>query len=158
MTTSQNRDMNRCEPSITYPAIHHPSVISSNDKKTPTLRAAPNNNIHLRLQAGEKKKFERVNGGTNKRTKVTLTDDQIIGDLYNQNMALIPLPVSPYGLFGSIFHRFLYGTDAFPLPDLMAKRSISGAVPRGILFHANKLWRLRGQASSSVAVTCVWIQ
>ena len=40
------------------------TAISSNDKKTPTLQAAPNNNIHLRLQAGEKKKFERVNGGT----------------------------------------------------------------------------------------------
>ena len=124
------------------------TVISSNDKKTPILQAAPNNNIHLRLQAGEKKKFERPLGGTNKRTKVTLTGDQIIGDLYNQMMALIPMPVSPYGLFGSIFHRFLYGDDAFPLPKfskhyagLMAERSISGTVPRGVLYHANKIWR-----------------
>src|SRR6056300_1135442 len=126
------------------------TIINSNDKDTPTLQAALEENINLRLQVGEKSKFERANPGTNKRTNVSLTGDQIIGDLYNQNFVLIPIAVSPYGKFGSIFERFLYGTEPLPLPkfsakrtfnSLMANRAISGGVPAGVLERANHIWR-----------------
>jgi hypothetical protein len=79
----------------------------------------------------------------NKRTGITLSGDEIIGQLYQPNMQLIPFAISPLGLFGPTMNTFLYGTDPmthaieprlFPYDSKMAKRSISNAVPSNTSF------------------------
>jgi hypothetical protein len=104
----------------------------------------------LRLRKGEKGKFMR-RGKTDKETMMTLTGDQIIGEIINNNMALLPIAISPHGHLGSLFERFLYGRDPMPIPKYKSNRpnglaaaklaSSSRNVPRGVLKRANEIWR-----------------
>jgi len=79
-----------------------------------------------------------------------MTGDEIIGEILATNSALIPITVTDLGQFGSLFERFLYGTDARKLPTFGKDRvharkaallARSTKVPSGILPHANKIWR-----------------
>jgi hypothetical protein len=70
----------------------------------------------LRLRDGEKQKFARRNGGTNKLTRRTLTADGVIGEIIDSNNSFIPIAVGPNGEFGSLFRRFLHGSNPLPLP------------------------------------------
>ena len=82
---------------------------------------------------------------------MTRTGDQIIGEILDQDMALLPIAISPHGHLGSLFERFLYGKDALPLPEFKENRPNAEAaaklatssrhVPRGILKRANDIWR-----------------
>ena len=49
--------------------------------------------------------FRRLSG-------VTLTGDEIIGEILTTNSALITFTVTEFGQLGSLAQRFLYGTDA----------------------------------------------
>ena len=100
---------------------------------------------------GEREKFCRK-GKTCKDTGagVTLTGDEIIGEITKDNMALIPIAISPHGRIGSLFERFIYGTDAIRQPPFPPDRKQASAadrvarspkVPRAILQRADKLWR-----------------
>ena len=69
-------------------------------------------------------------------------------DHNNRKYGLLPIVITPYGMFGNIFERFLFGTDPLPLPDYSkphalkaAKTAISPDVPFGVLKRANTIWR-----------------
>jgi hypothetical protein len=115
---------------------------------TPT-EAARKKEIKLRLRDGEKGKFCRK-GKTCKETGITLTGDEIIKEIIDDDMALVPVAVSPHGHIGSLFERFLYGTDAMEMADYIDTRihaeaadrlARSAKVPRAVLERADKIWR-----------------
>ena len=125
-------------------------VISSNASSSAKSLTACKHTSALRLRNSEWEKFCR-RGHTNKDTKLTMTGNEIIGEILATNIALIPITVTDLGQFGSLFERFLYGTDAHKLPTFGKDRvharkaallARSTKVPLGILPHANKLWRL----------------
>ena len=93
------------------------TVINTTESSASTSANARFQNTLLRLQAGEQKKLERPRGGskTNGRTQVTLSGDEITGEIVNKNMVMIPFLISLYGMFGSLISRFLYGTEPLPL-------------------------------------------
>lgn len=76
----------------------------------------------LLLREGEKGKFARTRGNTNKITKRTLSTDQIIGEIISLNNAFIPIAVGPNGQFGSLFGRFIEGDRLLPLPEFPAEK------------------------------------
>ena len=125
------------------------TIVSSKPVYSTSTRTARINEINLRLRKGEKDKFQR-RGKTDRKTGITLTGDQIIGKILDQNMALLPIAVSPHGRIGSLFRRFLYGEDPMPLPDFCdtrprakeaARLVTSDRVPRGLLPRANFIWK-----------------
>ena len=94
-------------------------------------------------------KFQR-RGKSDKATKVTLSGDEIIGDIIRSCKALIPIAVSPHGHLGSLIERFLYGTDALPITNFTDGRvhaeaasrvARSPKVPRAVLQRANDIWK-----------------
>ena len=135
-------------------------VLCNSDTCPPPSRGgtdAKSNNIITSLLTAEKNKFQRGKS-TNKastcsRTGITLSGDQIIGELYNSKKQLIPFAISPLGLFGPTINSFLYGTDPpttqphnisekhFPHAYNMAKRAFSKEVPSNILHRANTIWK-----------------
>ena len=65
----------------------------------------------------------------------------IISDLLRNKHALIPITVTEFGMFGSLFNCFLFGDDALQLPpfttnqknaNAAAEHARSKKVPRGI--------------------------
>ncbi len=77
--------------------------------------SAKSNNIVSSLLSAEKSKFQRGRGSNTSRTdsssQITLTWEQIIGELFEDNMQLLPFAISrPVGLFGPTINYFLYGT------------------------------------------------
>ena len=125
------------------------TVISSAASSSAASQTAQNKESNVRLQDGEQKKFNRE-AYTNDDTGVTLTGDEIIGEILTTNSALIPFTVTEFGQLGSLAQRFLYGTDAMPLPQFdddqvnakaAAELARSKKVPRGILPRANAVWR-----------------
>lgn len=118
--------------------------ISSNSE------AATFHETDLRLRDGEKGKFARARGGTNKETLRTLTADEVIGSITDSNFCFIPIAVGPFGELGSIFRRFWEGIDPLPLPFYpddrpnalkAAKLALSNKTPRDILQVADDAWR-----------------
>ena len=134
-------------------------VLCHSDTCPPPSRGgsdAKSHNIVTSLLTAEKNKFQRGKSRnsaiTCKQTGITLSGDEIIGQLYNSNMQLIPFAISPLGLFGPTMNTFLYGTEPithaieprlFPHASKMATRSISNAVPSNILHRANEIWRTK---------------
>ncbi len=119
---------------------------------------AKSKNINTSLIEAEKKKFQRGNSisssKTNTQTGITLSGDEIMGELYNSKMQLIPFAISPLGLFGPTINALLYGIDPpeqqnmhnidpnkFPNASKMAKRSIASDTPFNILQQANAIHR-----------------
>ena len=83
-----------------------------NTKSFTKTAAACKNEIKLRLSDGEKGKLCRK-GKTCKETMVSLTGNEIMGEIVQDNMALVQIVVSPHWLIvRSLFEWFLYGTDA----------------------------------------------
>ena len=127
------------------------TVITSKPLTLPTesMTAARKNEIKLRLRDGERGKFMRQ-GGSDASTGITMTGDEIIQDIILQDFCLIPTAVSPHGTTGSLFDRFMYGTDPLPLPNYDDDHKHAAAAdrvardfdtPRGILKVANEIWR-----------------
>ena len=124
------------------------TIVSSQPQFSTRTKAARKNEIKLRLQKGEKGKFQRRRK-SDRSTHVTMNGDQMMEYLLNNGMVLLPLAITAHGHLGSMFERFLYGTDAL-IPDFdnsrpkafeMAHEANSKDVPRGILDHANTIWR-----------------
>ena len=118
---------------------------------------AKSNNIIASLISAEKSKFQRGKGYSTSRTdsssQITITGEQIIGDLFNDNMQLMPFAISPLGLFGPTINYFLYGnlpTDyrtlhsinksTFPNAYNMAKQAFE-KTPENILGRADSIWK-----------------
>lgn len=124
-------------------------ALSDRELSQPDLTSAQLNGIALQLLDCEKGKFNRDNGGTDPKTHVTLSGDEIIGDLITRNQALLPWSISPYGKFGGIAARFWYGETAINLKSVLTKRhaksaaslAVSNKVPSGVLERANKIWQ-----------------
>jgi len=104
------------------------------------------------LEDGEKKKFAPDGGHSDKSTGITLTGDQFIGEIVNNNKALIPQAVDQFGQLGPLFEKFLLGTreearvphdysaykGSRPNAIKMNELACSAKVPYGILNTANK--------------------
>ena len=110
------------------------------------------------LQASKQKKLERPRGGstTSGRIQVIISGDEITSETVNRNMVMIPLVLSPYGMFQSLTSHFLYDTEPLSLPKHSKKHDeawpnakwlselcISDDVPSGILPRANDIWRIK---------------
>ena len=140
-------------------------VLCNSDTCPPPSRGgsdAKSKNIVTSLLTAEKKKFQRGKGTNAARTDsqsgITISGDQIIGDLYNDNKQLIPFAISPLGLFGPTINNFLYGTlppstspdklhdinpSRFPHAARMATRANSIETPSNILQRANDIWKTK---------------
>ena len=123
--------------------------LSNEELSQSDLTSAQTNGIALQLLDCEVDKFNRDRGGTDKKTNVTLSGDEIIGELTNSHQALIPWSISPYGNFGDLSSRFWYGTNTIDLSSVINKRHAKSAaklarsnkVPSGVLERADKLWQ-----------------
>ena len=76
----------------------------------------------LRLRDGEKMKFARRTGGTNKLTNRTISADDVIGEILSSNNVFIPIAVGPFGELGSMFRRFIDNVSTLPLPSFPSNR------------------------------------
>ena len=74
----------------------------------PTIPIAQYNNLNLQLEEGEQNKFQRSRGGTDPLTKESLSGDQIIGEIIDNNMALLPMAI------WNNSNRCWYGTYSKP--------------------------------------------
>ena len=101
------------------------------------------------MRDGEEKKFCR-RGHTDKGSNTTLTGDEIIGEILNTNIALIPITVTESGQFGRLFDRFLFGKEVMKFPKFSenqqnakkaAKLACSTNVLHSVLHRANEIWR-----------------
>jgi hypothetical protein len=149
----------RLDHSLTTGAIRTPysrigfDVTLIHSTRPPAIsetEAAQYTDIDLRLREGERLKFVRRTGGTNKITKRTLSADEVIGEIMDGNNCLIPIAVGPYGELGSLFRRFLRGDTVIPItnfdPDRPhARRAYDRAThirtPYDILGKADKAWK-----------------
>ena len=120
--------------------------------------SAKSNNIVASLLSAEKSKFQRGRGSNTSRTdsssQITVTGEQIIGDLFDDNMQLLPFAISPLGLFGPTINHFLYGTpppsdyktlhnidkSKFPNASKMAHQAFT-RTPSNILDRADYIWK-----------------
>jgi len=127
--------------------VHSTNIPSSTDSE-----AAQYNICDLRLREGEKNKFNRATGGTNKVTKKTLTADEVIGEIIDNNNVFIPISVGPFGEFGTLFRRFLENKSTLPLPKFPDDRpnatraallAINHRTPYDILGKADKIWKAK---------------
>ena len=119
---------------------------------------AKSNNIIASLISAEKSKFQRGRGSNTSRTdsssQITLTGEQITGELLKNKMQLLPFAISPLGLFGPTINHFLYGTlpnssyktlhnidqSKFPHASNMARQAFS-KTPSNILERADSIWK-----------------
>jgi len=72
-----------------------------------------------------------------------------MGKIIASNSALIPITVTEFGQFGSLFERFLFGKEAMKIPKFKesqnnakaaAELARSTKVPHSVLPRANKIW------------------
>lgn len=118
---------------------------------------AKRNSITTSLILAEKEKFQRGESigasRTCRESGITVTGEQIIGDLFYDKKQLLPFVVSPLGLFGPTINHFLYGITPtkpstlhnisqtkFPNAFNMAKQAFSTKTPSGILQRADSIW------------------
>ncbi|EED86272.1 predicted protein, partial [Thalassiosira pseudonana CCMP1335] len=126
-------------------------IVISPPSPSDLLQYAPLENTTRLLRNGEKGKFMRVKGGTNKLTGHTISPDQLMGDIVDSHHALIPQVVDPWGKWNELFERTLIGDRAAPpVPSYPASRrnaqrmhelACSTRVPFGLLNSANKTWK-----------------
>ena len=125
--------------------IHSTAPSSSTPEET-----AVYNETDLRLRKGEKMKFARTRGGTNPITKQTLSADEVIGEILDNNYSFIPVAIGPFGETGSLFNHFWNGSSTLPLPSFSddrpnvrraAERAIDLKTPWDILGRADRNWK-----------------
>ena len=89
-------------------------------------------------------------GHTDKETQVSLSGNDIIGNILSQGYTLLPFAVGPHGTLGSIARQFLCGTPAPPIDDFPDNRPHASAavrvvssrvIPSGTLPRADALLR-----------------
>ena len=124
------------------------TMITSNTKcKLTSSRIARKNELQLRLRTGEKGNFCRT-GKSDKHFQTTLTGEDIIKNILNDNMALCPISVSPHGHTGSPFECVLQETEPFPADNSPTSRPYTKQanqlvwyikMPHRILTRANSI-------------------
>ena len=115
---------------------------------TSNSQTARSKELYMRLREGEKKKFCR-DGKTDKRTGVTYSGEEIMHLMERDNLALIPVAVTPHGHTSPLFNRLLYGHDTEPHTTFKNKpcantceeSARSTKVPHNMLGRANYIWR-----------------
>jgi hypothetical protein len=102
------------------------------------------------LQTFERKKFKREDKNKNDSTMDTILGDEVIGDLLNNNMILLPLALDPHGRWGPIMHNLLFNTATppkykfkpnVPNASIMAFKATTTPCPLGILQTADSVWK-----------------
>ena len=97
----------------------------------------------------EKKKLARE-GHCDPHNNNTMTGEQIMDYLLRTNRVLIPVAISPYGRWGPMFHKFLFGTMSEEPPNFYAtrakarqmyERATSYPTPIGIIPLATSTWK-----------------
>jgi len=91
-------------------------VISSNASSNTKLQTNKKTKSEIRLRDAERDKFCR-SGHIDKGSNTTLSGDEIIGKILKTNSALIPITVTEFDQFGSLFERFLFGKEAMKIPN-----------------------------------------
>ena len=95
-------------------------------------------------------KFARRTGGTNPISNITLTADQVIGEILDSNNVFIPIAVGPFGELGTLFRRFIENCKVLPLPTFSservnakraAERATNNRTPYDVLTKADRAWR-----------------
>ena len=81
------------------------------------MRAARKTELNMRLRLGERGKFQ-CRGNTDKERMILLTGDKNIGNILQQNMAFIPVAISPHGHTSSFWNRHTYGTNQTSTPKV----------------------------------------
>jgi len=80
---------------------------------------------------------------------VTLSGDEIIGESLCTNSALVPVTVTEFGQFGSLFERFLFRKEAMTIPKFEDSQKYAKAaaelvrstkIPHSYLPTANAIW------------------
>jgi hypothetical protein len=106
-------------------------------------------NADMHLQVYERRKLNRVNR-RDPDTGIIAHGDSIIGDIYNDNMALLLFAINPFGRLGPILHHFLFNKHPdvphwFPptKPNATAiySRIMTFPSPKEILKLADHNWR-----------------
>ena len=102
------------------------------------------------LQTFERKKFNQEDKNKNDSTMDTILGDEVIGDLLNNNMILLPLALDPHGRWGPIMHNLLFNTATppkykfkpnVPNASIMAFKATTTPCPLGILQTADSVWK-----------------
>lgn len=106
------------------------------------------------LQKFEKRKFNRINKKDVSDNTTTIKGDEVIGDLLNQNMILLPFIIDPHGWWGPILQNFLYHAETTleyqfyasrPNAKIMFHRATTNRCPLGILKTADNIWKQKKQ-------------
>lgn len=125
-------------------------IHSTNPSCSSPSEVAQYNETDLRLRDGEKMKFARRTGGTNPISNITLTADQVIGEILDSNNVFIPIAVGPFGELGTLFRRFIENCRVLPLPTFSpervnakraAERATNNRTPYDVLTKADRAWR-----------------
>ena len=125
-------------------------IHSTKSSSATSLEAAQYTECDLRLRDGERMKFVRRTGGTNEITNKSLSADQVIGEIIDDNNTFIPVAIGPFGEIGSLFRRFLTNTSALPPPTIPPDRpnAIRAATlanhhktPHDVLGKATRIWQ-----------------
>ena len=114
-------------------------MISSNASTATQSLLNIKKDTEQRLREKELDKYSR-DPYTDTSTGVTLTGEEIMGEICAAHCALVPITITEFGQFGSLFKRFMHGSDALPIPPItdkpnahrLAELARSKKVPRGI--------------------------
>ena len=101
------------------------------------------------LQTFERKKFKRADK-VNTHTAESIRGDEVMEDLVNNNMILLPLALDSFGRWGLTMQNFLFHTATTPCykfknnaPNaaIMAFKATTPPCPLGILQSADVIWK-----------------
>ena len=102
------------------------------------------------LQTFERKKFKREDKNKTNSQAVTIMGDEVIGDLLNNNMILLPFALDSFGRLGLALQNFLFHTTTppkykfkanVPNASIMAFKATTAPCPLGILQTADHVWK-----------------
>jgi hypothetical protein len=119
--------------------------LTSSSSNSQTARSKE---LYMRLREGEKKKFCR-DSKTDKQTGIAYSGDEIMRLMERDNLALIPVAITPHGHTSPLFNRLLYGHDTEPhttfkdkpYANMCEESARSTKVPHNMLGRANFIWR-----------------
>ena len=106
-------------------------------------------NADSHLQLAEKRKLGRVTK-RDPTTGAPIPGDDVIGDILEQNMVLLPFAIDPFGRFGPILRHFLFNTaphqhitfhPSRPNATKMYRRIMTLPCPKGVLPLADHHWK-----------------
>ena len=113
--------------------------------------ASSNQSAQAAKHLSEKERLKLMREGkSDPYNSSSLTGEEIIKYLLDTDRVLIPMAISPYGRWGPMFHKFLFGNmytpdhkfpKTRPAAERMYHRSMSYPTPLGIVNSASTQWR-----------------